>query len=65
MFSVGTINVAGATYTYSAGTGVVRGTLTIPSGAAAGSQTVTISFSPPPGQTSGPSYSQAGAFSIN
>jgi len=66
-FTVGTISVTGASYTYNSasGTGSVTGTLTIPSGATTGSQTVTITFSPPPGQTSGPTYTQAAAFTIN
>jgi hypothetical protein len=65
-FTVGTINVTGASYTYNSGSGsgAVTGTLTIPSGATTGSQTVTISFSPPPGQTDGPSYTQAAACTI-
>jgi hypothetical protein len=45
--------------------GSVTGTLTIPSNASQGPQTVTIIFSPPPGQQSGPSYTQGNAFMIN
>jgi len=65
-FTVGTISVTGASYTYNSGpeTGTVTGTLTIPAGATTGSQTVTITFSPPPGQTQGPSYTQTAAFTI-
>jgi hypothetical protein len=65
-FTVGTNSVTGATYTYNNATdsGTVTGTLTIPTGAATGSQTVTITFSPPPGQTQGPSYTQTVAFTI-
>jgi hypothetical protein len=64
-FTVGTLNVTGATYTYSGGQGIVTGTLTIPAGATIGSQTVTITFSPPPGQQNGPTYTQANGFTIN
>ncbi|EEF60512.1 YHYH protein [Pedosphaera parvula] len=64
-FTVGTLTVTGATYTYSGGQGIVTGTLTIPAGAAAGGQTITITFSPPPGQQSGPTYTQANGFTIN
>lgn len=64
-FTVGSISVTGASYTYSGGQGIVTGTLAIPGGATTGSQTVAITFSPPPGQQSGPSYTQANAFTIN
>jgi YHYH protein len=64
-FTVGSISVTGASYTYNGGSGSVTGTLTIPAGAAPGSQTVTITFSPPPEETAGPSYMQTGAFTIN
>ncbi|MDB6111950.1 MAG: hypothetical protein JWR69_3700 [Pedosphaera sp.] len=64
-FTVGTISVTGATYTYSGGQGIVTGTLSIPGGATPSSQTVTITFSPPPGQQNGPTYTQANGFTIN
>lgn len=66
-FTIGSIAVTGASYTYNSGsgTGTVTGTLSIPAGAATGPQTVTITFSPPPGQTSGPMYTQANGFTIN
>jgi hypothetical protein len=64
-FTVGSIGVTGASYTYNGGSGTVTGTLAIPAGTATGSQTVTITFSPPPGETDGPSYTQPGAFTIN
>ncbi len=63
-FTVGTLSVTSPVYTVSSGAGVVTGKLTIPSTTAAGSQTVTITFSPPPGQTQGPTYTQSGAFTI-
>jgi hypothetical protein len=63
----GAINVTGASYTYNsgAGTGTVTGTLSIPANATLGGQTVTITFSPPPGQSSGPGYTQVNGFTIN
>jgi hypothetical protein len=64
-FSVGSISVTGATYTYSNGTGTVSGSLSIPANATLGPQTVTITFSPPPGQQTGPSYTQQNGFTIN
>jgi hypothetical protein len=65
-FTVGTNSVTGAGYTYNSGSGsgTVTGTLTIPSDAMTGSQTVTITFSPPPKQSQGPSYTQPAAFTI-
>jgi hypothetical protein len=65
-FTVGAFSVNGGSYTYNADdSGTITGTLTIPSNATPGSQAVTITFSPPPGQTSGPTYTQAAAFAIN
>jgi hypothetical protein len=64
-FTVGSISVTGASYTYNGGSGSLTGTLTIPAGTDAGSQSVTITFSPPPGETEGPSYTQTAAFTIN
>jgi YHYH protein len=64
-FTVGTISVTGATYTYSGGQGIVTGTLTIPAGATVGGQTITITFAPPPGQQNGPTYAQPNGFIIN
>jgi hypothetical protein len=64
-FTIGAVTVTGASYTYNGGTGTVTGTLSIPAGATLGGQTVTITFSPPPGQPSGPTYTQANGFTIN
>jgi hypothetical protein len=66
-FTLGTINVTGASYTYNSGTGTgtVTGTLSIPANATLGGQTVNITFSPPPGQPSGPSYTEVNGFTIN
>jgi hypothetical protein len=66
-FTVGSISVTGASYTYDSGTGTgtVTGTLSIPANATLGEQTVTITFSPPPGQSSGPTYTQVNGFTIN
>ena len=66
-FTVGALNVTGANYTYNGaiGGGTVTGTLFIPSGTAAGSQTATITFAPPPNQTQGLSLTQSAAFAIN
>jgi hypothetical protein len=64
-FTVGAISVTNGSYTYNADeSGTVTGTLTIPSGATTGAQTVTITFSPPPGQSQGPTYTQTAAFTI-
>ncbi len=60
-FTVGSISVTSPVHTSQY---VVTGTLTIPGAAATGSQTVTITFQPPQGQPSGPSYTQANAFTI-
>jgi hypothetical protein len=61
-FTIGGLSVTGLSHPtqYS-----VSGGLTIPSGAAGGAQTVTIVFSPPPGQPNGPSYTQANGFTID
>jgi hypothetical protein len=66
-FTVGSLTVTGASYTYNSGSGsgTVTGTLTIPSNATTNGQTVTITFSPPPGQQTGPTYVQASGFTIN
>jgi hypothetical protein len=66
-FTIGSMTVSGANYTYDSGAGVgtVTGTLSIPSDAALGGQTVTITFSPPPGQQSGPTYTQSNGFTVN
>jgi hypothetical protein len=66
-FTVGAMTVSGASYTYNSGTatGTVTGTLSIPSNATLGGQTVTITFSPPPGQLTGPTYTQANGFTAN
>lgn len=64
-FTVGSISVTGAAYTYSNGTGTVTGSLSIPANATLGAQTVTVTFSPPPGQQNGPSYTQQNGFTIN
>lgn len=65
-FTIGSISVTGSSYVYNAdGSGTVTGTLTIPSTISTGAQTATIAFSPPPGQTQGPTYSQSAAFTIH
>jgi len=66
-FTIGAIAVTGASYTYNsgAGSGTVTGTLSIPADAATNGQTVTITFSPPLGQQTGPTYTQATGFTIN
>lgn len=64
-FTIGSISVTGASYVYNGSTGTVTGTLSIPVNAALGGQTVTITFSPPPGQSTGPTYTQANGFTIN
>jgi hypothetical protein len=64
-FTIGSITVTGASYTYNGSTGTVTGTFSIPAGATVGGQTVTITFSPPPGQQSGPTYTQQNGFTIN
>lgn len=64
-FTIGSMTVTGANYIYNGGTGTVTGTLSIPSDAALGGQTVTITFSPPQGQQSGPTYTQTSGFTVN
>jgi hypothetical protein len=66
-FTIGSLTVTGASYTYDSGsgTGTVTGTLSIPGGAAQGGQTVTITFSPPQGQETGPTYTQSNGFTVN
>jgi hypothetical protein len=65
-FTVGSISVTNASYIYNANdSGTVTGTLTMPAGATLGSQTVTITFSPPPDSSQGPAYTQTAAFTIN
>jgi hypothetical protein len=64
-FTIGAMTVSGANYTYNGGTGTVTGTLSIPSDATLGGQTVTITFSPPPDQQTGPTYTQANGFTVN
>ncbi len=64
-FTVGSTTVTGSTYVYNGSSGTVTGTLTLPANATLGAQTVAISFSPPPGQSSGPSYTQTNAFTIS
>jgi hypothetical protein len=64
-FTIGSMTVTGASYTYNGGTGTVTGTLSIPSNAATNGQTVTITFSPPPGQQTGPTYTQLNGFTVN
>jgi hypothetical protein len=63
-FTIGSISVTSASYTYNSNdSGTVTGTLIIPANATLGSQTVTITFSPPPGEDQGPTYT--GTFTIN
>ncbi|HWD92669.1 MAG TPA: YHYH protein [Verrucomicrobiae bacterium] len=64
-FTIGAMTVSGASYTYNGGTGTVTGTLSIPADATLSGQTVTITFSPPPEQQSGPSYVQPNGFTVN
>jgi hypothetical protein len=66
-FTIGamTVTTTASSYTYNGGTGTVTGTLSISADASLNGQTVTITFSPPPGQTSGPSYVQANGFTVN
>ncbi len=66
-FTIGSINVTGASYTYNSatGAGTITGTLSIPAGASTGPQTVSIAFPPPMGQTTGASYTITGGFNIN
>jgi hypothetical protein len=66
-FTIGAMTVSGASYTYNSGTatGTLTGTLSIPSNAATNGQTVTVTFSPPPGQLTGPTYTQANGFTVN
>jgi hypothetical protein len=63
-FTIGGNTVIGMSYTYNAdGAGTVVGTVTNLLGS--GSQTVTITFSPPAGQSQGPTYTQAQGFTVN
>jgi hypothetical protein len=66
-FTIGamTVTTTASSYTYNGGTGTVTGTLSIPADATLNGQTVTITFSPPPGQQTGPSYVQANGFTVN
>ena len=64
-FTIGSISVTGASYVYNAdGSGTITGTLAIPSNAATGTQTASVTFGNPMGG-SGPTYTQANAFTIN
>jgi len=45
--------------------GTVIATFTIPSNASTGAQNIVVTFSPPPNQTQGPTYTLAGGFTIN
>jgi hypothetical protein len=66
VFTIGTMSVTGASYTYSGGQGIVTGTLAIPGGyTPTGGQTVTITFAPPPMGGQGPSYTQNNGFTVN
>ncbi len=64
-FTIGAMTVTGANYTYNGGTGTVTGALSIPSNTATNGQTVTITFSPPMGQQTGPTYTQPNGFTVN
>ncbi|HZQ48433.1 MAG TPA: YHYH protein, partial [Verrucomicrobiae bacterium] len=61
-FTIGSLTVSNPTH---ASQYVITGSLTIPSGATTGGQTVTIQFQPPQGQTQGPAYTQANGFTVN
>lgn len=62
-FTIGNNTVTGTSYTYNAdGSGTVTGSVTSLTGS--GNQAATITFSPPPGQSQGPTYTQTGAFTI-
>jgi hypothetical protein len=62
-FTIGANNVTGASYVYNAnGTGTVTGSVTLTTGT--GSQTASITFGNPMGGT-GPTYTQANAFTIH
>lgn len=62
LFTIGSLTVSNSVHTSQY---VITGSLTIPSDATIGGQTVTIQFQPPQGQTQGPSYTQASGFTIN
>jgi hypothetical protein len=66
-FTIGSAIVTGTSYTYNSttGAGTVTGTLSIPGGASKGSQTATITFNPPMGQSNGVSFTQSAAFTFN
>lgn len=65
-FTIGSMTVTGASYTYNAnGSGTVTGTLSIPSNVTIDGQTISITFSPPPGEQNGPTYTQANGFTVN
>ena len=62
-FTIGSLAVTGATHISQY---VVSGTVVIPNDASlVGAQTVSIQFSPPMGQTQGPTYTQTAGFTIN
>jgi hypothetical protein len=66
VFTIGTMNVTGASYTYNSGSGIVTGSLSIPGGyTPTGGQTVTITFAPPPMGGQAPSYTQVNGFTVN
>jgi hypothetical protein len=54
-----------ATSSSDATQGIVLANFTIPASATTGAQTVVVKFSPPPGQSQGPTYTFTGGFTIN
>jgi len=60
--TLGSITATSSSYTVQ---GTVVSTFNIPSNAALGAQTIVVTFSPPPNQSTGPAYTLTGAFTIN
>jgi hypothetical protein len=57
-------SISGTSITHTSQT-IVTCSITIPTGTSTGPKTVTVTFSPPPGQQSGPTYTLANGFTIN
>jgi hypothetical protein len=60
--TVGSLTAISATCT---ATGTVVAIVVIPAGATTGAQNVVVTFSPPPNQSQGPTYTLTGGFTIN